>query len=289
MTDQATTKPLVSESAVTDEDAVLQSEAPLIEHLSEMRRRLVYSVIALALAFAGCFVIAPEIFNFLVAPLAEAMSDDSERRLIYTALPEKFFTEVKVALYAAFCITFPIIASQLWIFVAPGLYKHEKSAFLPFLIATPFLFAAGAAMAYYVVFPLAWTFFLGFETADFRDFLGFATVESLPIEFEGKVNEYLALVMRLIFAFGLCFELPVVMTLLGRIGLVSSKTLGKKRKYALVAAFVAAAILTPPDPVSQVILALPIIVLYEVSVWCVWFMERDRSDDEFVSDDRVES
>lgn len=268
----------------TTSDEMTKSEAPLLEHLKELRRRLMYSVLALVIAFAGCFWIAPEIFNFLVAPLAEAMPDDEGRRLIFTALPEKFFTEIKVALYAAFCLTFPVMASQIWIFVAPGLYKHEKAAFLPFLVATPFLFLAGAAMAYYVVFPLAWQFFLGFETNDIRAFLGFGTVETLPIQFEGKVNEYLSLVMRLIFAFGLCFELPVVLTLLGRIGLVTSRGLAKKRKYAIVAAFAMAAILTPPDPVSQIILALPIIVLYEVSVVCVWLMQRGKKDDEDVYD-----
>jgi sec-independent protein translocase protein TatC len=191
--------------------------------------------------------------------------------MIYTALYEAFFTYIKVAFFAALFLGFPLIASQIWMFVAPGLYKNEKRAFLPFLIATPILFFLGGALVYYLIFPLAWRFFLSFEVT--------GSGGALPIQLEAKVDEYLSLVMRLIFAFGLCFELPVLMTLLARVGLVGSQGMREKRKYAIVLAFVAAAILTPPDVISQIGLAVPILLLYEISILCVRLVEKKLGED----------
>lgn len=188
--------------------------------------------------------------------------------MIFTALHEAFFTYAKVAFWAAMFLAFPLLATQLWKFVAPGLYRHERRAFLPFLIATPILFFTGGALAYYVVFPAAWRFFLGFEM----------TPEGggLPIQLEAKVDQYLDLVMQLIFAFGLCFEMPVLMTLLARTGLLTAESLREKRRYAIVGAFIFAAVLTPPDVFSQLSLAIPTILLYEISIWSVRFVERSR-------------
>ena len=245
---------------------------PLLEHLTELRRRLIYSVVAFVAVFLICFYFANVFFDFLVAPLAGIWDDDQQRRLIFTALHEKFFTNIKVAFFAAAFISFPIVANQLWMFVAPGLYKNEKRAFLPFLVATPVLFFAGGAFVYYIVMPVAWTFFASFEQI--------ATSGGLAIELEPKVNEYLSLSMRLIFAFGLSFELPVVISLLARAGMVTPDGLAKKRRYSIVLAFVAAAILTPPDPISQLTLAIPIIVLYEVSIWCARLIQRRQMEAE---------
>ena len=240
----------------------------LIEHLTELRRRLMYAFAAFIVVFLVCFYFSDTFFNFLVEPLASVWSGD-DRRLIYTALHEKFFTNIKVAFFAAAFLSFPIFAAQVWMFVAPGLYKNEKSAFLPFLVATPFLFFGGGAFVYYIVMPVAWQFFSGFEQLA-------AGAGALPIELEPKVNEYLSLVMRLIFAFGLSFELPVVLSLLAKVGIVTADGLKKKRRYAIVIAFVAAAILTPPDPLSQLALAIPIILLYEISIYCAVLIGRRR-------------
>ena len=245
------------------------TKAPLLEHLVELRTRLIRSVIAILVLFVACYFVAEYIYGFLVRPLAE-LYDREGARLIFTALHEVFFTYVKVALFAALFIAFPFVAMQLWMFVAPGLYKTEKHAFLPFLILTPVLFFAGGALVYYLIFPLAWQFFLSFETA--------GATGALPIQLEAKVSEYLSLVMKLIFAFGLSFELPLLLTLMARVGMVTSKGLAEKRKYAIVLAFVAAAILTPPDPISQISLAIPIVLLYEVSIVSVRFVERRRRE-----------
>lgn len=260
-----------SPEGMTD-DAGLGDKMPLSEHLAELRQRLLYSVLALFVGFFICFYFASDIFNFLVAPLADMWADQPDRRLIFTALHEKFFTEIKVAFFAAACLAFPIMASQLWLFIAPGLYRDEKRAFLPFLLATPFLFIAGAASVYYGVIPVAWEFFAGFEQTTGEG--------QLAIQLEPKVNEYLSLIMQLIFAFGFAFQLPVLLTLLARVGIIDSQWLKTKRRYAIVIAFVAAAILTPPDPLSQIGLAVPIILLYEVSIWLAVLMERKRRRDD---------
>ena len=246
------------------------SKAPLLEHLIELRTRLVRSAAALLVTFFGCFYFAGDIFNFLAAPLAEQLADREEARMIFTDMTEVFFTQVKVAFFAALFVSFPIIANQMWKFIAPGLYKNEKHAFLPFLVLTPVLFFAGGALVYYMLLPVAWQFFLSFETMGGDG--------ALPIQLEAKVNEYLSLVMKLIFAFGLSFELPLVLTLMARAGMVNSKGLAEKRKYAIVMAFIAAAVLTPPDPLSQISLAVPIILLYEISIISVRWVEKRRGD-----------
>ncbi|MCH7831665.1 MAG: twin-arginine translocase subunit TatC [Proteobacteria bacterium] len=251
---------------------------PLLDHLIELRSRLLHSLIAIVVLFFISYYFAPELYDFLVAPLADVLEEmGGQRRLIFTALHEAFFTYIKVAFFAALFLSFPFIAIQVWMFIAPGLYKTEKRAFAPFLIATPILFFAGGALVYYFIFPLAWKFFLSFESVGGEG--------ALPIQLEAKVDQYLSLVMRLIFAFGLCFELPVVLTLLARVGIVSSKGLKKNRKYAIVLAFVAAAILTPPDIISQIGLALPTMVLYEISIICVRMVEKARGDVEEEDDE----
>lgn len=252
----------------SSDDEVDNASMPLLDHLIELRRRLIYCVLGLIALFFLCYAIAPQIYGFLVQPLADILADkgDGERRMIYTALQEAFFTYVKVAFFAALFLGFPLIAVQLYRFIAPGLYRHERRAFVPFLIATPVLFFAGGAVAYYLIFPLAWRFFLGFEMS--------GADGGLPIQLEAKVAEYLSLVMQLIFAFGLIFEIPVVMTLLAKANIITADGLRAKRKYAIVLAFVAAAILTPPDVISQIGLAVPAILLYEISIVAVGLIER---------------
>jgi sec-independent protein translocase protein TatC len=253
---------------VADDDAD-QAKMPLLEHLVELRRRLLYCLVALIGLFFVCYYFAPDLYAFLMQPLADAFAaSGGERRMIFTALHEAFFTYIKVALFTALFLGFPVLAVQVWMFVAPGLYRNEKRAFLPFLVATPVLFFLGGSLAYYVVFPLAWKFFLGFESPGGEG--------TLPIQLEAKVDQYLSIVMQLIFAFGLCFQLPVVSTLLARVGMVSARGMREKRRYAIVLAFVAAAVLTPPDVISQLGLAIPIMLLYEISIVAVRLVERSQ-------------
>jgi sec-independent protein translocase protein TatC len=245
------------------------SKAPLMEHLIELRTRLLWSLAAFAVAFVACYGFSTQIYQILAAPLAHALEGQEGRRMIATGLTETFFTYIRVASFAAMCLAFPVVATQVWMFVAPGLYKHERRAFLPFLIATPVMFALGAALVYFFLMPAAIGFFLTFESA--------ASEGALAIQVEARVSEYLSLVMSLIFAFGLSFQLPVLLTLLGRVGILSSAQLIDYRRYAIVFSFVVAAVLTPPDVLSQLALAIPLIVLYEASIWIVRMFERDRA------------
>ncbi|MEM6827539.1 MAG: twin-arginine translocase subunit TatC [Pseudomonadota bacterium] len=240
-----------------------ESKAPLLDHLIELRTRLLRSIIALILAFAVCLYFADPILGFLVQPLRDAFPD-GEGQLIFTKLPEVFFVELKVALFAGFMVSFPVIANQLWAFVAPGLYANEKKAFLPFLIATPVLFIGGAALAYYVVMPTAFLFFLGYGGQT-----GGLDIKALP-----AAGDYLSLVMQFILAFGLTFLLPVLLMLLHRAGIVTREQLAGARRYVIVAVVAIAAIVTPPDPGSQVILAVPLLVLFEGSLLLMRFQEK---------------
>ena len=250
-----------------------ESRAPLMEHLIELRRRLIWSFLALGAAFGVSMVYAGEIFAFLVQPLIDGFGGPGEGRLVYTKLYEAFFTEVRVALFAAFFLAFPIIAIQLWAFVAPGLYAKEKRAFLPFLIATPVLFIAGGALAYYVVMPLAIRFFLTWE----------GQIDGIQQQALPAMGEYLSFVMHFILAFGISFLLPILLILLERAGLVTRDQLKRGRRYAILVAFIIAAIATPPDIISQFMLAIPLILLYELSLVVIWFTERKRAKEKALS------
>jgi sec-independent protein translocase protein TatC len=228
-----------------------------------------WSIGAIMVAFLVCYQFKVRIYGFLVHPLAVLFQGQTGRHLIYTGLTEAFFTYVKVSFWAGLCIAFPVVAVQIWKFIAPGLYKNERRAFYPYLFATPVLFAMGASLAYFVVIPYAWRFFVSFESP--------GGPGTLPIVLDAKVSEYLSLVMTLLFGFGLAFQMPVLLTLMARVGLVSSAGLASKRRYAVVIMFVIAAVLTPPDIISQTSLAIPLIVLFEASILACRMVEKARA------------
>ena len=252
-------KKIEDKSAETP-DELAGSEAPLLEHLVELRKRLIYSAIAIVVLMAFCFIFASTIYEWLLIPYKRSVPGAN---LIFTAPQELFFTYLNVALFGAIFLGFPFVASQIYMFVAPGLYKHERKAFIPYLVATPIFFLAGAALVYLVVLPMALHFFAGMQTDD--------------IEMLTSVSEYLGLAMLLILAFGICFQLPVVLTLLAQIDLVNVELLKKGRRYAIVAIVTFAAFITPPDPISQLGLALPMYLLYELSILSVRMVERRRA------------
>lgn len=241
-------------------------------HIAELRRRLVIMAFAILLGMGVCYHFAEPIFRFLIEPLQDAMGKgEGTQRLIYTNLTEAFFTTVKLSFFGALFFAFPIILIQIWMFVAPGLYANEKKVFLPFMVMTPALFVCGASVVYYFIIPMAWPFFLGFQTS--------AAQTALPIQLEARIGDYLSLIITLIFAFGLCFQLPVLLMLLGRVGIVNADSLRRKRKYAVVLAFVFGAFLTPPDVISQIGLAIPVLGLYELSIILVAMLQKKGDQD----------
>ena len=243
------------------------TRAPLMDHPIELRKRLVYAMIAFGICFGVCFYFSTPIMNFLMQPLRATTN-----HVIYTALTEIFFTQLKIAMFGGACLAFPIIAGQIWIFVAPGLYRHERTAFLPFLVFTPIMFAMGASFVYYVMLPFAIRFFGGYQVPETAGVMG--------VELQARVADYLDLVMTLIFAFGMTFQLPVILSLLGKVGIISVKALKDMRRYAYVGLFGIAAIFTPPDAISMLSLAFPLVALYEISVISVGMIERSRAKED---------
>lgn len=254
------------------EPHITESAAPLQVHFAELRRRMFIATLAVLVGFTLCYVYADTLFALLARPLASAFPPEAGKRLIFTGLTEAFFTHIRLAFWGGVFLAFPVIAAQVYLFLAPGLYKKEKRAFLPFLIAAPVLFAAGAALAYFYIFPMAWQFFVSFEQP--------AMVGGLPVELEARIGEYLGLVLQILFAFGLAFQLPIALMLLVRAGLVKTETLARGRKFALLGVVTASAILTPPDVISQVGLSIPLYALYELSILACRMIEKKQQSRE---------